>query len=107
MPATRPIICLTDDSRSGEPARPRKYFWATMLVAFCDQPTGNSTPSCSNAGLSGSPMSASRISHSTHSKGCTPASVKRRGTLTPAPAAVIAGAAALRLWDMTSPRMSD
>ena len=28
---------------------PRKYFWATMLVALSDQPTGNSTPSCSKA----------------------------------------------------------
>ena len=33
--------------------RPRKYFWATMLVAFWDQVTGNSTPRCSNAGLRG------------------------------------------------------
>ncbi|MEZ5061582.1 MAG: hypothetical protein R2700_08735 [Solirubrobacterales bacterium] len=34
VPATRPIICLTERSRSGEPSGPRKYFWATMLVAF-------------------------------------------------------------------------
>ena len=40
MPATRPIICLTERSRSGEPSWPRKYFWATMLVAFCDQVVG-------------------------------------------------------------------
>src|SRR5918996_927114 len=103
VPATRPIICLTDDSRSGVPSRPRKYFWATMLVAFCDHVTGNSTPRCSNAGSAGSPMTASRISHSTQSKGCLSTSVKRRGTLTPAPLAVTLGAAALRLWDMTSP----
>ena len=76
MPATRPIICLTECSRSSEPIRPRKYFWATMLVAFCDQVAGNSTPGCSKAGVSGSPISASRISHSTASKGCTPGSVK-------------------------------
>src|ERR1700750_2388758 len=31
VPAPRPIICLTELSRSGEPSRPRKYFWATML----------------------------------------------------------------------------
>ena len=105
MPATRPIICLTEDSRSGEPRRPRKYFWATMLVAFCDQLTGNSTPFCSKAGLAGSPIRESRISHSTQSKGCVPAAVKRRGTETPSPAAVMAGAAALRLSDMTSPRV--
>src|SRR3954447_363749 len=103
VPATRPIICLTECSRSGESMRPRKYFWATMLVAFCDQLLGNSTPSCLNAGLAGSPIRASRISHSTQSKGCLPASVKRRGTLTPSPVAGTLGAAALRLWDMTSP----
>src|ERR1041385_8379870 len=34
----------SDDSRSGVPSCPRKYFWATMLVEFCDQVTGNSTP---------------------------------------------------------------
>ena len=43
VPATRLIICLTELSRSGEPSWPRKYFWATMLVAFCDQLFGNST----------------------------------------------------------------
>ena len=32
--------------------RPRKYFWATMFVAVCDQNFGNSTSFCSNAGLS-------------------------------------------------------
>ena len=72
------IICLTELSRSSEPSRPRKYFWATMLVAFCDQDFGNSTPRCSNAGFSGSPITASRSSHSTSSKGCTPGVVWRR-----------------------------
>ena len=43
VPATRLIISLTELSRSGEPICPRKYFWATMLVAFCDQLFGNST----------------------------------------------------------------
>ena len=43
MPATRVIICLTERSRAGEPGWPRKYFWATMLVAFWDQLFGNST----------------------------------------------------------------
>src|SRR5215218_8267611 len=87
--------------------RPRKYFWATMLVAFCDHVFGNSTPRCSNAGLSGSPITASRISHSTASNGLTPGSVKRLPTLTPSPAAVMAGAVALRLSGMTSPRVGD
>src|SRR3954452_6487374 len=86
--------------------RPRKYFWAAMFVEFCDQLFGNSTPRCSNAGFSGSPMTASRISHSTASNGLTPDSVKRLPTLTPSPAAVMAGAVALRLSDMTSPRVS-
>ena len=36
VPATRPIICLTERSRAGELSCPRKYFWATMFVAFCD-----------------------------------------------------------------------
>ena len=49
-----------------------------MLVAFWDQLLGNSTPRCSKAGLSGSPITASRISHSIWSKGCTPAVENRR-----------------------------
>jgi len=40
---TRPIICFTERSRSGEVMRPRKYFWETMFVAVCDQNLGNST----------------------------------------------------------------
>ena len=40
--------------------RPRKYFWATMFVAVCDQNFGNSTPFWSNAGLSLPGMKASR-----------------------------------------------
>ena len=76
-------------------------------MAFCDQVFGNSTPRCSNAGLSGSPITASRISHSTASNGLTPAAVKRLPTLTPSPAAVMAGAVALRLSGMTSPRLGD
>ena len=43
-----------------------------MLVAFWDQLFGNSTPRCSKAGLSGLPITASRISHSISSKGCDP-----------------------------------
>src|SRR5262245_44796229 len=37
---TRPINCLTERSRSGEPMCPRKYFDTTMLVACCDQGRG-------------------------------------------------------------------
>ncbi len=76
VPATREIICLTECSRAGEPSWPRKYFWATMLVAFCDQLVGNSTSRCSNATRSPWPMWASRSSQSTDSKGCFPRVVK-------------------------------
>ena len=47
--ATRSMTCFSDDSRSGVPSVPRKYFWVTMLVALSDQVVGNSTPSCSKA----------------------------------------------------------
>ena len=73
---TRPIIWRTLHSRSGEPSWPRKYFWATMLVAVCDQNFGNSTPFCSKAGLSLPGMKASRISHSISSNGSRPGIVK-------------------------------
>ena len=76
MPTTRPIICLTDVSRSGELMRPRKYFWATMFVAVCDQNFGNSTPFCSKTGRSLPGISASRSSHSISSNGSRPWIVK-------------------------------
>ncbi len=72
----RPIICLTECSRSGEDMRPRKYFWATMFVAVWDQKRGNSTSFCSNAGPPLPGMSASRISHSISSNGSRPGIVK-------------------------------
>ena len=40
---TRSTTWRNDDSRSGVPSVPRKYFWATMLVALTDHATGNST----------------------------------------------------------------
>ena len=40
---TRSMTCFSEDSRSGVPSVPRKYFWATMFVAFWDHVTGNST----------------------------------------------------------------
>ncbi len=52
QPTTRLIMSLTDRSRRGQAMGPRKYFWATMLVAFCDQAFGNSTAFCSKATLS-------------------------------------------------------
>src|SRR3954471_4959360 len=103
VPATRPIICLTDDSRSGVPMRPRKYFWATMFVAFCDQVVGNSTFSCSNL-----PTEAVRSSHSTVSNGCWPGVVNLRSILSPvAPvlAVTVRGLSlALRVSGMRAPR---
>ncbi len=73
---TRPTICITERSRSGEAMRPRKYFCATMFVAVCDQNFGNSTSFCSNAGPSLPGMYAWRSSHSTSSKGSRPGIVK-------------------------------
>ena len=35
--ATRSMTWRSDHSRSGVPSVPRKYFWATMFVAFSDQ----------------------------------------------------------------------
>ncbi len=37
---TRSITWRSDHSRSAVPRVPRKYFWATMLVAFSDQRDG-------------------------------------------------------------------
>jgi hypothetical protein len=64
---TRSITWRSDDSRSGVPRVPRKYFWATMFVALSDHDVGNSTSGWKKA----SPPSlkfgirASRRSHST------------------------------------------
>src|SRR5437773_2112643 len=79
---TRPIICLTLCSRSGEDMRPRKYFCETMFVAVCDQNFGNSTPFCSKTAPSLPGIRASRDSHSISSKGSRPGIVKRRRTPT-------------------------
>ena len=80
VPATRPIICLTEFSRVAEPSWPRKYFWATMFVAFCDHVFGNSTSRCSKATRSPWAMRASRRSHCTVSNACWPGDVKKRLT---------------------------
>ncbi len=85
MSTTRPIICFTLDSRSGDESRPRKYFCATMFVAVCDQNFGNSTPRCSKAGPSRPGMIASRVSHSISSNGSRPGIVKKRFTPSRAP----------------------
>ena len=77
---TRPIIWRTECSRWGVLSFPRKYFWATMLVAVCDQNEGNSTSFCSNEGPSLPGISAVRCSQSTVSKGSSPSLVKYRST---------------------------
>ena len=63
--ATRSMTWRSDDSRSVVPGVPRKYFWATMFVAFSDQVVGNSTSSCSKATVPSRKlvMRASRRSH--------------------------------------------
>ena len=73
---TRPIIWRTLVSRCGVPSWPRKYLLTTTLVAVCDQNLGISTALCSKTVSPRSlVISASRTSHSTASKGSTPASV--------------------------------
>ena len=88
VPATRPTICLTEFSRVGEPSWPRKYFWATMFVAFWLQDFGNSTSRCSKATRSPWAMRASRRSHSIVSKACCPGVVKKRLTERASPGVV-------------------
>src|SRR3954452_14781230 len=81
---TRPMSCRTLYSRSGVPICPRKYFETTMLVACCDQDFGISTSRCSKTTLPFSlPMTAARSSHSISSNGSVPASVKKRGNVSP------------------------
>ena len=69
--ATRSMTWRSDTLTLGVPSVPRKYFWATMLVAFTDHDFGNSTSAWKKA----SPpslklgMRASRRSHSTVSYG--------------------------------------
>ena len=66
---TRSMTWRSEVSRSGVPIVPRKYFWATMLVALSDQSVGNSTSSCSKATEPSRKllMRASRRSHVTSS----------------------------------------
>src|SRR4051794_22529966 len=75
---TRSATWRSDDSRSGVPSVPRKYFWARMLVALSDHVTGTSTPSCSKATVPSLwfVMRASLRSQVTSSYGCTPSVVK-------------------------------
>src|ERR1700687_473348 len=66
-------------SRSGVPTPPRKYFWATTLIASCDQERGTSTSFCSKMTWPFSPVIAAvRRSHSTRSNAWLPGGVKTR-----------------------------
>ena len=91
--ATRSITWRSECSRSTVPGVPRKYFWATMLVAFTDQVVGNSTPSCSKATEPSWKfvMRASRRSQVTSSYGSMPSVVKWRRM----PIPVCSGASAI------------
>ena len=74
LDTTRPISWRTLFSRAGESSSPRKYLFATMLVACCDQDFGTSTPSCRKT-LSppfSFSITAARVSHSIASNGSTP-----------------------------------
>ena len=65
VPAMRSTTWRSELSRSGLPVSPRKYFWARMLVAFCDQDFGTSTSGCSKA-TDPSRWSVSRASRRSH-----------------------------------------
>src|SRR6266849_2408280 len=96
--ATRAISCRTEPSRPAVPDFPLKYLLATMLVAVCDQVFGTSTSSWRKMVTPFSfPMSATRFSHSTASKGDLFPSVKYRGKARPLPvrAAVFSTAASV------------
>src|ERR1044072_3799370 len=79
------MSCLRLASRSGEPTAPRKYLLVTMLTAFTDQKSGNSTPRCSKLTDPSRQlvMTTSRRSHATSSYGCTPGVVWTRSIRRP------------------------
>src|ERR1700733_14183009 len=82
--ATREINCRTEDSRSGEFILPWKYLEATMLVAVCDQDLGTSRFAWRKMVWPLSlPIWATRLSHSTASKGEVLPSVKTRVNSSP------------------------
>src|ERR1044072_4366721 len=81
------MSCLRLASRSGEPTAPRKYLVVTMLVAFIDQKSGNSTPRCSKLTDPSRQlvMTTSRRSQVTWSYGCVPGLVSPRPPGSPRP----------------------
>src|SRR4051794_33241965 len=83
------MSCFRLHSRASVPTAPRKYLVVTMVEALTDQKSGNSTPRCSKTV---SPVfqlvcTTSRRSHVISSYGCTPAVLKTRSILSPAPVA--------------------
>src|SRR5213083_38897 len=80
------MSCLRLHSRCGEPTAPRKYLVVTMLAAFTDQESGNSTPCCSKLTVPSRQlvMTTSRRSQVTSSYGWTPGVVYSRSTVSPA-----------------------
>src|SRR5882762_651190 len=83
----RSMSCLRLTSRCGVPTAPRKYLLVTMLTAFTDQDSGNSTPRCSKLIEPSRQlvMTTSRRSHTTSSYGCTPGVVWIRWICIPLP----------------------
>ncbi len=77
--------CLRPVSRCAVPTAPRKYLLVTMLTAFTDQKSGNSTPRCSKFTEPSRQlvMTTSRRSQTTSSYGYTPGVVWMRSIRRP------------------------
>src|SRR4051794_23988082 len=87
----RSMSCLRLTSRWGVPTAPRKYLLVTMLTAFTDQKSGNSTPRCSKLTEPSRQlvMTTSRRAQATSSYGCTPGVVWMRSMRRPLFAAAL------------------
>src|SRR3954454_2865545 len=81
------MSCLRLHSRASVPSAPRKYLVVTIVDAFTDQESGNSTPRCSKtvAPVFQLVWTTSRRSHESSSQGCTPSVLKTRSIFRPAP----------------------
>src|SRR3954470_13445093 len=81
------MSCLRLHSRASVPTAPRKYLVVTIVEAFTDQKSGNSTPRCSKTV---SPVlqfvcTTSRRSQVTSSYGCAPLVLNTRSMCRPSP----------------------
>src|SRR3954469_22382946 len=83
----RSMSCLRLHSRASVPTAPRKYLVVTMVEALTDQKSGYSTPRCSKTVTPVFQLvcTTSRRSHVSSSYGCTPAVLKTRSIVRPAP----------------------